>query len=125
MQKIVLVEDDKFLMELMAKKLTAEGFETVLASDGEEGMKKIREQKPDLVLLDLILPGMGGFEVLEELKNDNKIAAIPVVILSNLGQKDDIEKGFRLGAEDFLVKAYYTPGEIVEKIRAVLKKRAG
>lgn len=121
MEKIVIVEDDNFLMELMARKLSVENFEVVSAYNGEEGLKKIKEEKPDFVLLDLILPGIDGFEVLERLKNDKETADIPVVILSNLGQKDDIEKGFKLGAEDFLVKAYFTPGEIVEKIRAILK----
>lgn len=121
MKKIVIVEDDNFLMELMARKLSVENFEVVSAFNGEEGLKKIKEEKPDFVLLDLVLPGIDGFEVLEKLKNDKETAGIPVVILSNLGQKDDIEKGFKLGAEDFLVKAYFTPGEIVEKIRAILK----
>lgn len=121
MKKIVIVEDDNFLMELMARKLTVENFEVVSAFNGEEGLKKIKEEKPDFVLLDLILPGINGFEVLEKLKNDKETMDIPVVILSNLGQKDDIEKGFKLGAEDFLVKAYFTPSEIVEKIRAILK----
>lgn len=121
MKKIVIVEDDNFLMELMARKLTVENFEVVSAFNGEEGLKKIKEEKPDFVLLDLILPGINGFEVLEKLKNDKETMGIPVVILSNLGQKDDIEKGFKLGAEDFLVKAYFTPGEIVEKIRSILK----
>lgn len=121
MKKIVIVEDDNFLMELMARKLSVENFEVVSAFNGEEGLKKIKEEKPDFVLLDIVLPGIDGFEVLEKLKNDKETAGIPVVILSNLGQKDDIEKGFKLGAEDFLVKAYFTPGEIVEKIRAILK----
>ncbi len=105
----------------MARKLSVENFEVVSAFNGEEGLKKIKEEKPDFVLLDIVLPGIDGFEVLEKLKNDKETAGIPVVILSNLGQKDDIEKGFKLGAEDFLVKAYFTPGEIVEKIRAILK----
>lgn len=123
MKKIVIVEDDNFLMELMARKLTVEDFDVVSAFNGEEGLKKIKEEMPDFVLLDLILPGIDGFEVLENIKKDEKTASIPVVILSNLGQKDDIEKGFRLGADDFLVKAYFTPGEIVEKIRGILKKK--
>ncbi len=122
MAKILIVEDDKFLRELIARKLSKEGYEIVEAIDGEEGLKKIKEEMPDLVLLDLILPGMDGFEVLTKVKDDPKTSLVPVLILSNLGQKDEIEKGLSLGAVDFLVKAHFTPEEIVEKIKAVLKK---
>lgn len=121
MPKILIVEDDKFLRELMIRKLSVENFEVLAAVDGEEGLKKTVEFKPDLVLLDLVLPGIDGFEVLSGIKSNSDLSSIPVVVLSNLGQKDDIEKGFKLGAADFLVKAYFTPGEIVDKIKAILK----
>lgn len=121
MAKILIIEDDKFLRELIARKLKAENFEVSEAVDGEEGLEKIKKEKPDLVLLDLILPGMDGFEVLEKKKVDSEIAKIPVIILSNLGQREDIERGLRLGAIDFLVKANFTPPEIIEKVKAGLK----
>jgi len=120
-KKILIVEDDKFLGELIARKLTSEGFNIVLAVDGEEGVKKIKEEKPDLVLLDLILPGIDGFEVLAKTKEDANVASIPVIILSNLGQKEEIEKGLKLGAIDYLIKAHFTPAEIIEKIKNTLK----
>lgn len=120
-QKILIIEDDKFLRELIAKKLMKEGYDTVEAVDGEEGIKKIKEEKPDLILLDLILPGIDGFEVLSRAKEDPALSKIPVIILSNLGQREDIDKGLGLGAIDYLIKAHFTPGEIVEKIRSVLK----
>lgn len=123
MAKILIVEDDKFLRELIAKKLMREGYEVEEAIDGEDGIKKTREIMPDLILLDLILPGIDGFEVLRKVKEDEKTASIPVVILSNLGQKDEIEKGLNLGAVDFLIKAHFTPEEIVEKIKLVLSKK--
>ncbi len=123
MAKILIIEDDKFLRELIARKLTKEGYQIVEAIDGEEGLKKAKEESPDLILLDLILPGMDGFEVLAKVKDDPKTSLIPVLILSNLGQKDEIEKGLKLGAEDFLVKAHFTPEEIVEKIRSILSKK--
>ncbi|MDD5146633.1 MAG: response regulator [Candidatus Pacebacteria bacterium] len=120
--KVLIVEDDKFLRELMSKKLASEGFELVEAMDGESGVKKIKEEKPDIALLDLILPGIDGFEVLAKVKEDPLTASIPVVILSNLGQKDDVEKGLKLGATDYLVKAHFTPNEIIKKVREVLGK---
>jgi len=117
---ILVIEDDKFLRELMNQKLLREGFETEEATDGEQGIQKIKEVKPDLVLLDLILPGMDGFEVLAKIKEDPALSAIPVIVLSNLGQKDDIERGLQLGAKDYLIKAHFTPGEVIEKIKNIL-----
>ena|SRR3989338_11144083 len=118
--KILVVEDDKFLRELMCRKLREEQYEVVEAIDGEEGVVKTQETSPELILLDLILPGIDGFEVLAKIKEDPKLAQIPVIILSNLGQRDDIEKGLRLGAIDFLVKAHFTPAEIIDKVKKVL-----
>lgn len=120
-KKILVVEDDKFLRELITKKISKDGFEVIGAVDGEDGIKKIKEEKPDLILLDLILPGIDGFEVLSQMKEDLEIKAIPVIILSNLGQKEDVEKGIKLGAKDYLIKAHFTPGEIIEKVKANLK----
>ena len=120
-KKILIVEDDKFLRELIARKLTEAGFEISEAIDGEEGMRKLKEEKSDLVLLDLILPGIDGFEVLSRMKEDPNLKSIPVIILSNLGQREDVEKGLKMGAVDYLVKAHFTPGEIIEKIKNALK----
>jgi len=121
MSKILVIEDDKFLRELIVRKLLAEAFEVAEAVDGEEGIRKVRDEKPNLVLLDLILPGIDGFEVLTRMKSDPTITQIPVIILSNLGQKEDVERGLKLGATDYLIKAHFTPGEVVEKIKASLK----
>ncbi len=120
-KKILIVEDDKFLRELISRKLLGEGYDIVEAVDGEEGIKKIKEEKPDLVLLDLILPGADGFEVLSKTKEDPSLVSIPIIILSNLGQREDVEKGLKLGAVDYMIKAHFTPGEIVEKIKTILK----
>lgn len=120
-KKILIVEDDKFLRELITRKLDNEGYMVVEAVDGEEGLKKASEEKPDLILLDLILPGIDGFEVLTQIKQNNNLASIPVIILSNLGQREEIEKGLKLGAIDYLVKAHFTPGEIIEKMKNILK----
>ena len=120
-KKILIIEDDKFLRELIARKLLDEGFDIVEAVDGEEGIKMIKESGPDLVLLDLILPSIDGFEVLARVKEDTSIVPVPIIILSNLGQKEEVEKGLELGAVDYLIKAHFTPGEIIEKIKNILK----
>jgi len=121
--KILVVEDDKFLRELISQKLKREGHDVREAIDGEDGVRKIEEEKPDIVLLDLILPGIDGFEVLAKIKENPERSDVPVIILSNLGQRDDVERGLKLGAVDFLIKAHFTPGEIIEKIEAVLGKK--
>lgn len=118
---ILVIEDDKFLRELIVQKLIKENYEVSEAIDGEQGIKKIKEEKPDLILLDLILPGIDGFEVLSRMREGSNLSSIPVIILSNLGQKEDVERGLKLGAIDYLIKAHFTPGEIIEKIKNVLK----
>jgi len=120
-KKILIIEDDKFLRELIAQKLIKEGYNIVEAVDGEKGIKSVKDEKPDLVLLDLILPGIDGFEVLSKIKEDPVLSQVPVIILSNLGQKDDIERGLKIGAADYLIKAHFTPGEIIEKVKTILK----
>lgn len=120
-KKILIIEDDKFLRQLIVQKLSNEGYETAEAVDGEEGLKKIQEEKPDLVLLDLILPGMDGFEVLTRAQEKEELSRIPVIILSNLGQREDVERGLNLGARDYLIKAHFTPKEIIEKVKNALK----
>lgn len=120
-KKILIIEDDKFLRELIAQKLLKEGYDIAEAMSGEEGVKSAKEEKPDLILLDLILPGIDGFKALAEIKSDAEIKDIPVIILSNLGQKDDIERGLKMGAADYLIKAHFTPAEIVDKLRTILK----
>ena len=116
-KKILIVEDDKFLRELISQKLSNEGYKTIEAVNGEKGLESVKSEKPDIILLDLILPGIDGFEVLENIKKDSSLAQIPVIILSNLGQKEDIDRGLKLGADDYLIKAHFTPGEIIEKIK--------
>src|SRR3989344_515758 len=120
--KIVLVEDDPFLSKVLAFRLGEENFNIVLAEDGEQAIKKIKSEKPELVLLDLLLPKKSGLEVLEEIKKDENTKKIPVIILSNLGQQTDINKGLQLGAVDYLVKANFGIKDIVEKIKEILIK---
>jgi len=120
-KKILIIEDDEFLRMLIAKKFIGEEFEVVRAIDGRDGLEKIEKEKPDLVLLDLVLPGMDGFEVLEKIKNGPMGASTPVIVLSNLGQQKDIDKAKELGAIDYLIKSNFDSIEIVEKVRKIFK----
>jgi DNA-binding response OmpR family regulator len=115
--KVLLIEDDKFLRTVLEKKLLAEGFEVVSAVDGDEALGKIISGKPDLILLDIILPKKSGFLVLENIKKDPELRKVPVVIISNLGQEDDIKKGLSLGAIEYFVKAKIALDDIIKKIK--------
>ncbi len=119
-KKIVVIEDEQILLRALNIELLSNGFEVLSAKDGESGLKLVREEKPELVLLDLILPKMHGFQVLESLKSDETTKEIPVIILSNLGQKSDMEKGLEIGAEDYYVKASTDLSELSEKINRIL-----
>jgi CheY-like chemotaxis protein len=121
-KKILLVEDDNFLSELLSKKLMESKASVMRAADGEEAIKMIKSNpKFSLILLDLMLPKIGGFEVMEAINADPKIAGTPIIILSNLGQKNDIEKGVSLGAKKFLVKAILSLDEIVDAASEIIK----
>lgn len=117
---ILVIEDDKFLRDLLVHKLEEKGYYAEVAIDGEEGYQQITKVKPDLVLLDLILPGIDGFEVLKKVHEDSSLAQIPIIILSNLGQQEEIERGLSLGAKDYMIKAHFTPQEVIERIEKVL-----
>jgi DNA-binding response OmpR family regulator len=116
-KSILVVEDDKFLRELLVKKLSGEAYNVFSAIDGEEAFKVLDKEKIDLILLDIILPGINGFEILKRLKEDPTVGHVPVMMLTNLGQQSDQQRGEELGAKDYMVKADYTPAEIVDRIK--------
>ncbi len=121
--KLLLVEDDKFLRDILSERLRREGYTVFEAVNGEEGMLRVRAEKPHLLLLDLVLPGaIDGYELLKQLKADPALASTPVVIVSNLGTSEDKERAKDLGAKDYLIKAHYTPQEITERIGHVLEE---
>lgn len=120
--KILLVEDDLFLLGMYATKFEMENFKVVMAEDGEKAVRLALKEAPDIILLDIILPKVNGFEVLRQLKADRLTAEIPVILLTNLSQKDEIEQGLRMGAKDYLIKAHFMPSEVVDKIKKVLNK---
>lgn len=122
---ILIVEDEKALSQVLAEKLQKEGFDIATAYDGAEAVPMAKKKKPDMILLDLLLPKKNGFEILQELKSDKSLEQIPVIVLSNLDQDEDIKKSISLGAVDYYVKAQHPLKEIVEKVKnqLVLKKK--
>lgn len=119
-KRILLVEDDVFLAGIYKKKFEVEGFKISVSDNGKKGLDDAKKNPPDLILLDVLLPKMDGFTVLKELKSDPATKEIPVILLTNLGQKDDVEKGIESGAEDYLIKIHFKPSEVVDKVRKVL-----
>jgi DNA-binding response OmpR family regulator len=119
-KKIFLVEDDPFLSALLKSRLTKEGFDVIHVKDGEEAVNLLRDIKPDIILMDIILPRKSGFEVMEEMKADPQISNAPVMIISNLGQDSDIQRGKELGAVEYFVKAKISIDELIEKIKEFL-----
>lgn len=124
-QLILVVEDDTVLREVLVEKLSASGYDVTEAGDGDAALQKMREQKPDLILLDILMPYKGGMEVMEEMNQDSVLSHIPVVIISNSGQPIEIKRAKELGAKDFLIKAVLEPTEVVDKVRSVLADSAG
>lgn len=118
---VLIVEDDSFLSHIYKTKFEMEGFKISMADNGETGLADAKKKKPDIILLDILLPKMDGFAVLEALRADEETKSIPVIMLTNLGQKDDVEKGQELGAVDYLIKAHFKPSEVVNKVKEVLK----
>lgn len=119
-KKILIVEDDEFLLQMYVTKLELESFQVLSAANGEEGLKVAFKEKPDLILLDLKLPKIDGFEVLRDLKSNEDTKNIPVVVLTNFSEKEHIDKCLSLGAEDYLIKAHFVPSEVITKIKKIL-----
>lgn len=121
MRTILLTEDDPFLIDIYSTKLREAGFKVEIAEDGRECLDKIKEKKPDVLVLDIVLPQIDGWEILKEIKEDRNLKDLKVIVFSNLGQKEEVEEGLRLGATKYLIKAHYTPSEVVKEIKKVLK----
>lgn len=119
-KKILIIEDEEILLDLLKNKLESIGYEVYSAVDGEEGLKAIRDLVPDLILLDIIIPKMGGFEVMEAMQKDPSIKDIPVIIISNSGQPVELNKAKELGAKDWLIKTEFDPKEVIEKVESVI-----
>ncbi len=122
---VFIVEDDRFLLDMYVMKFNERGFLVDTAFGGQEALDKLSKDnlKPDIVLLDIVMPGVNGFEVLEKIKKDNLIPGTTIVILSNLGQKEDIDRGVALGADGYIVKASATPTEVVNRVSKILEEK--
>jgi len=122
MKSILLVEDDPFLIDIYRKKLEDTGFKVKVAETGEKALRSAQNEKPDLLILDIVLPQLEGWEILRRIKEKPELKSLKVIILSNLGQKEEVQKGLKMGAAKYLIKAHYTPSEIIEEIKKVLKE---
>lgn len=119
--KILIIDDDEFLLEMYSLKFREAGFEVEIAFGGAEALEKIHQGfTPEIILLDLVMPNMDGFDFLKIIKQEEKAANAKIIILSNLGQQEDIEKGLAMGASDYIIKAYFTPSEVIKKIKKSL-----
>jgi len=120
---IILIEDDSFISGMYFTKLTNLHFGVEIIEDGETAWQRLQQDPiPDLILLDVVLPKKDGFEILEDIRKDKRLSHVPVILLTNLGQKPDVEKGLALGADDYVIKAHFTPSEVVAKVTKLLEK---
>ena len=116
-KKILIIEDEEILLDLLKSKLEELGYDVYFALDGEKGLKAIRDIVPDLILLDMVMPKMSGFEVMEAMQKDPSIKDIPVIIISNSGQPVELDKAKQLGAKDWLIKTEFDPAEVLKKVK--------
>ncbi len=119
--KILVIDDDPFLNKVYINKFAQEGFLVLTSMDGVSGMQKIRDQHPSLVVMDIVLPGMSGYEIMQTMKSDSALSDIPVLIVTNLGQTKDIQQAMGLGAVDYLIKTNFTIDDILERIRGYIE----
>lgn len=119
-KKILIIEDEEVLLGLLKKKLSQEGYQVDISKDGQEGLAKLKREKPDLILLDIVMPKMGGFELMEELNKDDSLKDIPVIIISNSGQPVELDRAKELGAKDWLIKTDFDPQEVIDKVKKQL-----
>jgi len=122
-KKIMWIEDDEFFSALMTKRLSETGCTLVFITTGEEAVKIVNEENPDLIILDVLLPGMGGFKVLEKIRSDEKLKNTPAMILSNIGGQENIDKAFSLGVEKYFIKTSISFQDIIKEIENILRRK--
>jgi len=116
-KKILMIEDERIIVDLLKRKLEKEGYQVSVGRDGVEGLEKMRKDKPELILLDIVMPRMGGLEVMEKMREDNELKDIPIVVISNSGQPIELDRAKKLGAKDWLVKTEFDPQEVIRKVK--------
>ena len=121
--KVLIVDDDPYITDMYAVKFREAGFTVSASANGKEALAKIAEARPDVLLLDIVMPLLDGFEVLKRLQESGGAGSMKVVILSNLGQREDVERGLALGATDYIIKAHFTPSEVVAKVKNILEQK--
>lgn len=121
-KKLLIIEDDVSLIDIFKTAIDNKKYNVIIAIDGDEGVKKALSENPDGIVLDILLPGRNGFDVLINLKNNAKTKKIPVVILSNIGQEEEVKRGLQLGADDYMIKADFTIDQVLNKIDQIVKK---
>lgn len=120
-KKILLVEDDRFILDMYKNKLEKSGFKVECAEDGASAIRIAKEFMPNVILLDVVMPLMDGFETLEAIKKENSTKDIPIILLTNLGQKKSVEKGLKMGAKDYIIKAHFNPSEVISKVMSIVE----
>jgi DNA-binding response OmpR family regulator len=120
-KKLLIIEDDASLIDIFKTAIDEKKYDVIIAAEGEEGFKKAVSEKPGAIILDILLPGKNGFDVLIDLKNSPKTKKIPVIILSNIGQEEEVKRGLQLGADDYLIKADFTIDQVLNKIDQIVK----
>ena len=120
-KKILVVDDDSFILDMYIIKFKEQGFQVETAMDGEEALKKIETVKPDIVLLDVVMPIMNGFDVIQKIQESKMPRTYKILFLTNFGQREEIERGMSLGADGYIIKAHLTPSEVMEKVKEVLE----
>lgn len=120
--KVLIIEDEVSLLDVLQKKLEKEGYQVFAAYDGEEGLRQMEAVKPDVVLLDIVMPRINGMEVLQKMQQSKSMSQIPVLIISNSGEPVEIDRALKLGAKDYIIKTEFDPQEVLEKMAKILAK---
>lgn len=118
--KILIVDDDPFILDMYVIKFKEQGFQIDTATDGKAALEKIEEGKPDIILLDVVMPKMDGFDVIKKIQGSKTPHTFKILFLTNFGQKEDVERGMQLGADGYIIKAHFTPSEVVAKVKQLL-----
>ncbi|MBI3442783.1 MAG: response regulator [Candidatus Sungbacteria bacterium] len=119
-KKILIIDDDPFIADMYVVKFKAEGFEVEAANNGKTGIERATKMKPDIILLDVVMPAIDGFDVLQKLRGDASLGHPKIIFLTNFGQREDIERGMQLGADGYIIKAHFTPSEVSAKVKELL-----